>query len=250
MQDNKQSKDLKDHRKIKIGIIVSLVVIALIVGIFIAGGEITLQKNNGEVTKGDQKKVDIPIDFATLQAQNSDIYAWIRIPDTKIDYPIAQHPTDDSFYLNNDLNKEPSASGMLYTELLNRKDFADPNTIIYGHNMKDEARIMFGSLLDYENQDFFKTHRDFVIYTPDKILKYKVFTAYETDDRHILYSYDFHSPTVYKQYLDELLKSTEPGRIVMKDVKVNSDHQIVTLSTCVNGHRPERRFIVQAVRTE
>ena len=38
------------------------------------------------------------IDFADLQANvNPDIYAWIYIPGTNVDYPILQHPTDDGF---------------------------------------------------------------------------------------------------------------------------------------------------------
>ena len=34
--------------------------------------------------------LQIPVDFNELWKQNSDIYAWIRIPDTPIDYPILQ----------------------------------------------------------------------------------------------------------------------------------------------------------------
>lgn len=37
--------------------------------------------------------VDIPIDFASLQKENEDIYAWIKIDGTNIDYPIVQSST-------------------------------------------------------------------------------------------------------------------------------------------------------------
>ena len=43
---------------------------------------------------------EIPIDFAALQAVNPEIYAWIRIEGTNIDYPIVQSSTDDTYYLN------------------------------------------------------------------------------------------------------------------------------------------------------
>ena len=37
------------------------------------------------------KEVEIPVDFQKLQEMNPDIYAWIQIPGTKIDYPVLQH---------------------------------------------------------------------------------------------------------------------------------------------------------------
>ena len=39
-----------------------------------------------------------PIDFNSLIKKNSDIYAWIKVPGTKVDYPIVQSKIDDDFY--------------------------------------------------------------------------------------------------------------------------------------------------------
>ena len=54
---------------------------------------------------------DNPIDFATLRKKNSDIYAWITVPDTKVNYPVLQNPMDNSFYLNHNEDKEEAPSG-------------------------------------------------------------------------------------------------------------------------------------------
>ena len=85
------------------------------------------------------------VDFADLQENtNGDIYAWIHIPDTKIDYPVLQHPTDNSYYLNHNLDGSRGYPGCIYTEDYNKKDFTDPNTVLYGHNMKNGT--MFAGL--------------------------------------------------------------------------------------------------------
>ncbi len=40
-----------------------------------------------------------PINFKTLKKENKDIYAWINIPNTQVDYPIVQaYSEDDDFF--------------------------------------------------------------------------------------------------------------------------------------------------------
>lgn len=81
------------------------------------------------------KTVENPIDFAKLQKQNDEIYAYIKIDDTKVDCPIVQSGSDDAFYLRHKAeDKSWSASGAIYTEVANSKDFDDFVTVIYGHN--------------------------------------------------------------------------------------------------------------------
>ncbi|MEG0354650.1 MAG: class B sortase [Lachnospiraceae bacterium] len=258
MKEHKQLNHSNHRRKIIIGIVLVVLVVVIMVAIWMIWEYPKAEEPKKHTPKVVQmkkpepkkKEVENPIDFPTLQAQHPDIYAWIRIPNTNIDYPIVQHPSDDTFYLNHNVNQEPSASGALYTELLNQKDFIDFNTVIYGHNMQDAERIMFGSLLDYSDEAYFDAHRDLWIYTPEQVLKYKIFTAYETTDRHIMYSYDFHSYESYQQYLNELLNPVEPGAVVRNDISLGIEKPIVTLSTCVDGDRPDRRYVVQAVRME
>ena len=86
----------------------------------------------------EEEKAELPIDFEGLKEENPEIYAWIRVPDTKIDYPILQHEGEDqSYYLTRDIHGKSTQAGSIYTEYYNNKHFQDPNTIIYGHNMKN-----------------------------------------------------------------------------------------------------------------
>lgn len=44
---------------------------------------------------GEQTKPEIPVDFTALQEKNPDIYAWIKIDGTTVDYPVCQNNEDD-----------------------------------------------------------------------------------------------------------------------------------------------------------
>ena len=190
------------------------------------------------------KPVEIPIDFETLTRENPDVYAWIQIPGTQVDYPILQSSEDDSYYLTHTIDGEEKTEGAIYTEQLNNKDFTDPNTVIYGHNMRNES--MFGSLHWYEDREFFDENRELTIYLPDKILHYRIFAAYVYDNRHILQSFDFTNKTEYQGYLDSIFALKSVSNNIDTSAEVGSDDRIVTLSTC-NAGRDEERYLVQAV---
>ena len=104
-----------------------------------------------------------------------------------------------------DVDGNLTASGSIYTESLNRKDFMDPNTVIYGHNMKNGT--MFRDLHLYQEKEFFDSHPDVYIYLPGKRLTYEIFSAYEYDNRHLLKAFDFSDPEVYAAYLETALQS-------------------------------------------
>ena len=188
--------------------------------------------------------MEIPIDFETLTRANPDVYAWIQIPGTQVDYPILQSSEDDSYYLTHTIDGEEKTEGAIYTEQLNNKDFTDPNTVIYGHNMRNES--MFGSLHWYEDREFFDENRELTIYLPDKILHYRIFAAYVFDNRHILQSFDFTNKTEYQGYLDSIFALKSVSNNIDTSAEVDSDDRIVTLSTC-NAGRDEERYLVQAV---
>ena len=189
------------------------------------------------------------IDFDYLKTLNKDIYAWITVPGTVIDYPILQHPTDDSYYLNHNVDGSYGYPGCIYTESLNTTDFTDPNTVIYGHNMK--AGTMFAELHKFEDGDFFNTHDEVIIYLPEKTLHYQIFAAHVYDDRHLLYSFDFKDKDVYASYLKSIYDIRDMSANINKDFTVTEEDKIVTLVTCMPSEADaDKRYLVQAVLTE
>ena len=143
------------------------------------------------------------------------------------------------------IDGEEKPEGSIYTENYNSKDFEDPNTVIYGHDMKNGS--MFRTLHNYMDRTFFDNNKDVIIYTPDAIRHYRIFAAYLYDNRHILESYDnFQDPAVFQGYLNEVLLQRDMNAFIDTQTEVGVDDKIITMSTCY-GTQHNVRYLVQAV---
>ena len=183
------------------------------------------------------------LDWESLSKENEDIYAWIYIPGTLVDYPIVQHPTDDSYYLNHNIDGSYGKPGCIYTEKINSKDFTNYNTVIYGHNMKNGD--MFGSLHDYEDNTFFEENPYVYVYTKENVFVYEIFAAYIASNAHILNTNDFSTQEGFAEYLDNVVYNKNSVGNFKTGSKVSSDNRIITLSTCTSASN--QRWLVQAV---
>lgn len=188
-----------------------------------------------------------PIDFEELQKLNADIYAWIEIPGTAINYPVVQSPNDDGYYLNHTIEGQEGYPGAIYTERQNAKDFSDYNTVIYGHNMKDGS--MFMGLHAYEDPQYLKEYNEVIIYTPNHQYTYRIFAAVIYNNSHILNSYDFENEEQRQLYLDSIYASRTMQSSIDDSVEVDTRSKLLTLSTCIGG-QPNQRFLVEAVLTD
>ena len=188
-----------------------------------------------------------PIDFEELQKLNADIYAWIEIPGTAINYPVVQSPNDDGYYLNHTIEGKEGYPGAIYTERQNAKDFSDYNTVIYGHNMKDGS--MFMGLHAYEDPQYLKEYNEVIIYTPNHQYTYRIFAAVIYNNSHILNSYDFENEEQRQLYLDSIYASRTMQSSIDDSVEVDTQSKLLTLSTCIGG-QPNQRFLVEAVLTD
>lgn len=208
------------------------------------------EQMNEEVEDVEAEKVieevveENPIDFEALWEVNEDVYAWITIPGTDIDYPIVRHPTDNAYYLHHNLDGSYGYPACIYTEDFNTTDFTDNNTVIYGHNMGNGT--MFAGLHAFESKDFFDENREVIIYMPDQILHYRIFATHMYDDRHLMYSFDFSNEDVYASFLQDIFDIRDMSANIDTDMEVSADDNIITLATCVSG-MPNNRYLVHAV---
>lgn len=241
----------KENKKNKIMICqIALIIIAMICG-FIVWKQTRVEelpKKPGIVKYKDNIKekgttVENPIDFDAYWQINADVYAYIYLADSEIDYPILQHAEQDDYYLNHTIDNMEVYPGSIYTEKINAKDFNDPNTIIYGHNMVAN-KTMFNAITRYSDSAYLKSHHVFYIYTPSQILQYEVFAAYETDNAHLMYQYQYDDASSFQQFLNDVKNK---DNVVLNDnIDVTTKDTIVTMSTCSESG-VDNRYVVHAV---
>jgi len=192
---------------------------------------------------GIKSLVEIPVDFEKLWETNTDVYAWINIPDTNIDYPILQGD-DNTYYLNHTWDKKEYKAGSIFTETYNSKEFDDPNTIIYGHRMY--AGDMFAQLQNFSEADFFDSHRTVYIYTPSKILVYEIVAAFPFSDEHLLYKYNFFDKDDYNRFCEDVFSTVDFRASFLEGAQLDFEKdKLITLSTCLKGNS-NRRYLVVA----
>lgn len=196
---------------------------------------------------GEEGLPDNPIDFAALQEKNPDTVAWIKVPGTVIDYPVMRSGADreENFYLDHNSEGKSHVAGAIYMQKLNDARFSDPNTVLYGHDMRNGS--MFAWLHRYKKKDFFDEHRTITVYTPGHILTYEIYSAFVYDNRHILNSFNFYNKDDYAAFLKQTLNPASMTRQVREGVSVTTNARILTLSTCTGVST--QRYLVVGVLT-
>lgn len=212
-----------------------------------AEGEEAVPEAAEETEENELEGYDVPekiIDFDALNQENEDIYAWITIPGTVIDYPVLQKADETDYYLDHNLDGSSGYPGCIYTQYYNKKDWSDPNTVLYGHNMKDGT--MFAALHHYKDPEFFEQNPYVYIYTKDRIRVYEIFAAYEFSDAHLLLTYDLDTDEGYESYLESIFENTGINNHFREDIEPDADSRILSMETCI-GQKPTKRYVVQAV---
>ncbi|MCR4793349.1 MAG: class B sortase [Lachnospiraceae bacterium] len=189
------------------------------------------------------------LDWDKLHQTNPDIYAWIYVPGTCVDYPVLQHPSNNEYYLNHNLDGSYGFPGVIYTENYNSRDFTDPNTVIYGHNMDNDT--MFSTLHNFADPQMVEEPHYIYIYTEDgRELVYEIFAAYEYVSIHLLLNFDVSNEYVFAQYIRNIenMDSTSPYPAnIRHDIEPDVDDRLITLSTCTVNHDASKRFLVVGV---
>lgn len=166
----------------------------------------------------------IEVDFDVLLRKNADIVGWLYSEDTPINLPVVQS-RDNDYYLHRMVDGTWNSSGTLFADCRNASDFSDHNTIIYGHNMKNDE--MFGTLPNYEKQSYFDEHPVMWLLTPDRNYKVELVAGYVTPTTSDVYSFDQSEEEVFAAVRQAVEKSTFTA-----DAETAQGDRFLTLSTC------------------
>lgn len=181
---------------------------------------------------------------------NEDMAAWIRIPDTKIDYPVMWTPRDENYYLYKDFEGKKDQNGCLILDTDSSLDPLSTNLIIHGHNMRSGA--MFGDLTDYEDEDYCASHREITLYTQECQRNYEVIAVFrsqvykKTDSVFKFYKF-FQADT--QEEFDDFYQNIKELSLYDTGVTAEFGDHFLTLSTCVY-HVEQGRFVVVAKEVE
>lgn len=198
-----------------------------------------VEQNNNEEEHSDMDN-PLVIDFNALKEKNNDIIAWLYSEGTPINYPIVQ-TTNNDYYLRRLIDGTYNQAGTIFMDYKNSNDFSDFNTIIYGHNMKNDS--MFGSLTKYENQNYYDEHKEMFLYTENKKFIIKIFAGFITSSESDIYGYPKTSNTNKKLIDNAIKKST-----FISDVDVSCEDKIITLSTCSYNFENARYILLGVLK--
>ena len=164
--------------------------------------------------------------FAELRAMNPEVFAWVTVYGTFIDYPVEQ-AEDNMKYINTNAEGEYSLSGGIFLDYRCSVDFSDFSSILYGHHMENHA--MFGDIGLFADKRYFDAREHGMLYYGD-VEHGLTFFAFVHADAYNgeVFRVQIEGEAERQAYLDLLLEMA----IHTRAVPVTPNDRIILLSTC------------------
>ena len=180
------------------------------------------------------------------KAKNSEFIAWLKIPGTKVDYPVVLTDRVD-YYLDHNFNGKQSKLGTLFS--LAKTDYKTPgrNIAIYGHHITNTSsgQKMFRPLFSYKQKSFYDKHSTVYLDTLYHCGQYRIFAVINYVNG------DWDPSTAYFANDDTFMDFIETAKSLSlydTGVTVTATDHIITLITCDRTFAAkEGRLVVMAV---
>jgi len=184
------------------------------------------------------------LSFAQLQAINPDVFAWLTVYGTNIDYPVVQGP-DNLKYVNTNAKGRYSLSGAIFLDTDCNKHFSDFSSIIHAHHM--EKDVMFGEIGHFSTKSYFDAREYGVLYFDgqDHGIQFFAFLHANAYDTSI-----FRTKIVKAEEQEAYLKLLLERATQTRDVAVSTNDRIVLLVTCSQSSTDGRYILVGRITDE
>lgn len=192
---------------------------------------------------------DVLDEYESLYNSNKRLIGWLRIDDTKIDYPVMQ-TTNNEYFLNHNFNQQTDRNGALFLD--KDCDVLTPSTnlIIYGHHMK--SGNMFGTLDKYSSEEYYKEHPVIQfdsIYEKGTYEIMYVFRSRIYNEEDVVFKYYQFIDAMSQQEFDSNMAEMEALSLYDTGVTASYGDRLLTLSTC-DYYVNDGRFVVVARRID
>lgn len=189
-------------------------------------------------------------EYQSLYEENNDLYGWIKIKGTTIDYPVMYTPENPNFYIDKNWKKEVCYKGVGTSIYISGEvKEKSKNIIIYGHNMKDSK--MFGALKFYTDYEYYKTHKYIEFDTLYEKQRYEIISVSKAvvyydeseipENAYLFYNHiDLDSKEEFKSYIKYVKQN------VWYNIKETAQYgdQLITLCTCNSWTKNGRLLVV------
>lgn len=181
---------------------------------------------------------------------NADMIAWLQIPGTAIDYPVMWTPRDEEYYLRRGFDGSRNRNGCLILDTDSCVSPLTTNLIIHGHNMK--SGTMFGTLSNYEREDFYLEHKNLSLYTREIQRNYEIIAVFYSQvykkSETVFKFYNFFQANTEAEF-DDYYQNIKALSLYDTGVTAEFGDHFLTLSTCAY-HVTNGRFVVVAKEIE
>lgn len=191
------------------------------------------------------------LDFTSLQKLNPELYAWLVIPGTTVNLPIAQSESSDiEFYQSHGPDRAENERGCLYTHYrYSGKRFDETVSVIYAKTSSSVSRLDGIEEL-YRSLESLREHQEIAVVTADQVLRYQVFCASEFSDVLISREYnEFRTEADTSAFLADVRGYHTLRRQIDESVPVASGDRILVLTKKLSRD-PSQRFLVLAKLVE
>lgn len=165
---------------------------------------------------------------AQLAAELGDFAGWIFVAESEIDYPVMQGE-DNFYYLDHAPDGRYLKRGTIFLDCRNARDFSDPHSILFGHNM---VSGMFGDIRSFKDRQAFDRHRYGWLYTPEAVFRIDFFALAILDAHDSVYAAAFPQ--------EEWISHIRTNALHDTGAEILPADRLIALSTCAYASGDDR----------